>query len=118
MTRSRWAFALFALYIAVLLMLIGCASVQQPQSLDQRIAYAYSVHTAVLDAAATGVESGSLSKADGAEVLTLADQSRAILDAARLAAGAGDVSTAEGRLALAVGVLTQLQAYLHSKGVK
>lgn len=116
--------ALFGLLLALgavsAATLPGCqsAGLEAPQSIDQRLAYAYGTHTAILDAAAAGVEQGRLSAEDGERVLDLADESRLTLDAARVALTAGDVSTAEGRLVLALGVLTQLQTYLNARGVK
>ncbi len=98
------------------LLLAGCTALglAPAQSLDDRLAYAYATHTAVLDAAATAVNAGELSSADGEWVLVLADESRLILDAVRSAAEDGDVSTAEGRLALASNILLQLQDYLRT----
>jgi hypothetical protein len=106
--------------VLVLVLLTGCASIgiQPARSFDQNLAYAYSSHTAVLDAASNALEAGSLTVEDAEAVLALADQSRTLLDSARLAAGAGDVTTAEGRLALATNVLQQLIAYLNARGVK
>lgn len=111
---------LLAVSVPVALSLPGCAQfgLEQPQTLDQRLAYAYGTHTAVLDAAAVGVTTGKLTAEDGRQVLKLADESRLLLDAGRAAAAGGDVSTAEGRLVLALGILTQLQTYLNSRGVK
>lgn len=101
----------------LILLIAGCAAWAPAQTFEQKLAYAYSTHTAVLNTAADGVERGTLSKEDGISVLKLADESRALLDAARLSIGVGDVSTAEGQLALAVNVLTQLQTYLRSRGL-
>lgn len=114
------SFIAFGIPAAIILNLTGCESIglTQPQSVEQRLVYAYSTHTATLEAAATGVATGRLSAADGEQVLRLADESRLLLDGARIAAGAGDTSTAEGRLTLALGVLTQLQTYLNARGVK
>lgn len=96
----------------VLVLLTACAAFTAPKSFDDRLAYAYGTHTAVLTAAASSVTAKELSSAQGEQVLRLADDSRRLLDAARLTATAGDVKTAEGQLALAANVLTQLQTYL------
>lgn len=121
-TRNRFLALVAALFILgpVAFTLPGCASIglEEPQSIDQRLAYAYGTHTAVLDAAAVGVATGKLTPEDGEQVLKLADESRLLLDASRAALGAGDVATADGRLLLALNVLTQLQAYLNARGVK
>lgn len=96
----------------------SCASIglQPAKSFDEGWAYALGQTTALRQAAADGVRTGSLTADDGEYVLKVTDQSRALLDAARAAHGAGDVETAEGRLALTTSILAQLQAYLRAKG--
>ncbi len=103
--------------LLALLALTSCAQlgVAPARSFDQRLAYAYGTHTAVLEAAAAGVRAGALTPADGAAVLRLADQSRQVLDAAR------DIETtnikgAESKLALAAAILAELQEYLNKGG--
>lgn len=112
--RSAFIGLLLALAVPAFA-LSGCTSVglQQPQSVEQRLAYAYGTHTAVLDAAAAAVTAGRLSADEGERILKLADDSRAVLDASRVAFAAGDVATANERLLLALNILTQLQTYLN-----
>lgn len=100
-------------------LITGCASLglAPADSFDARLAYAYGTHTAVLEAASTAVSAGTLSPKDGKTVLSLAAQSRTLLDSARAVENT-DPTTAAGRLTLAVNVLTQIQTYLQSKGVK
>lgn len=121
-TQNRFLAFLAALFFIapVAGTLTGCESIglAKPQSVEQRLVYAYSTHTAILDATANGVASGTLSPEDGERVLKLSDESRLLLDAGRAALAVGDTSTAEGRLVLALGILTQLQTYLNSRGVK
>ena len=102
--------------IAFLLLLAACAQLglAPASSLDQRIAYAYGTHTAVLESTTAALEAGDIGIEDAQRVLKVADQSRQALDAAKLALNAGDVQTAEGRLQLAVSLLTELQTYLRS----
>jgi hypothetical protein len=71
----------------------------------------------VLQAASAAVNAGTLTRKDGEAVLTLAQQSRTLLDSARSVENT-DPTTAAGRLTLAVNILTQLQTYLQSRGVK
>ena len=99
----------------LILLLAGCAQLglSTPQTFDQKLAVAYGTHTAIQRAAATELRAGHLKKADAQEVLTLADQSKALLDAARMA---GDTTVAQNKLTLAVAVLTQLQVYLNERG--
>lgn len=103
----------------VLSFITGCASLglAPADSFDARLAYAYGTHTAVLQAASAAVSAGTISKKDGETVLSLATQSRALLDSARAVENT-DPATAAGRLTLAVNVLTQIQTYLQSKGIK
>lgn len=110
----RFFVAALALYL-----MTGCASLglAPADSFDARLAYAYGTHTAVLQAASAAVTAGTLSKKDGASVLTLATQSRMLLDSAR-SVESTDPTTAAGRLQLATNVLTEIQTYLQSKGVK
>lgn len=103
-----------ALFAAVLAILFACTQlgIAPASSLDQRIAYAYGVHTAVLNAATDALEHGEIQVDDARRVLKVADEAKAGLDAAKVAAGAGDISTAEGRLQLSISLLTKLQDYL------
>jgi len=109
MNQARVSWLLMAVF------LVGCAAFTTPKSFDEKLAYAYGTHTAVLNAAAVSVKTGDLSAEDGEYVLKISDQCRAILDAAKLASGTGDVNTAEGQLALAVNILTELQNYLRTR---
>lgn len=101
----------------LVLFILGCASLglEQPTSLDQRLAYAYSTHTAVLRAATDSLNAHEISSDDAQHVSDIAAQSRLVLDSARAAFNAGDMQTAEGRLLMATGILQQLQDYLRAK---
>lgn len=90
----------------------ACQSFVKPENIEQRLAYAYGTHTAVMQAAATSVSLGELTPEQGETVLVLADRSRIILDSARVALSAGDPTTAEGQLLLAIGILTEIQNFL------
>lgn len=100
-----------------LLVLVGCASLGMApaQTFDQKLAYAYGTHTAVVQAATQALNDKTITSTDALQVLKLADESRALLDASRAALAAGDPATANGRLALATQILVQLQSYLRSK---
>jgi hypothetical protein len=113
MTRTNPA-AVLACVAALLLS--ACAALAPAETLDQRLAYAYGAHTAVLNAAATSVELGDISADQGQAVLELADRARLVLDSARAVLAAGDPRAAEDQLALALAVLTELQAYLRRSG--
>lgn len=99
--------------VALLTLLASCAQLglAPAQSFDQKLAYAYGTHTAVLQAATSALTAKVITVDDAKQVATLADQSRALLDAARIA---GDPTEASNKLLLATAILTQLQAYLQS----
>lgn len=103
----------------LLSLMVGCASVglQPAQTIDDKLAYAYGVHTAVMSTASIGVLNHTLTAADGRQVLSLADQSKTLLDAAKGLEGT-DLTTANSKLVLATELLTQLQNYLNARGIK
>lgn len=117
MKIAHYLFVKFCLTVLVVAGLVACAQMglAPAKTFDEKLAYAYGTHTAVLQAAASAVSNKELSSADGVQVLKLADESRTLLDAAKMASGLGDMSTANGKLLLATSILTQLQAYLRSK---
>jgi hypothetical protein len=97
--------------------LSACATLGIPsaQNFEQRWGYATATHTAVMSAAAASVRAGELSKPDGAQVLRLADEAKALIDAAEAIADSGDEAGADQKLALATVILTNLQTYLRSR---
>jgi len=113
--------AVNALFLTLMLAagLGSCASIglAPAQSFDQKLAYAYGTHTAVLQAAASAVAAGTISQTEGHTVLSLADQARTLLDSAR-ALESTNADKASQNLALAAAVLSQLQSYLQARGVK
>lgn len=124
MFRNFLGSALSAVFLAASLSAAGflatsCASIglAPAQSFSDKLAYAYGVHTAVLNTAALSVASKSLSVADARKVLSLADQSRGLLDDAKALSSSGaDTATATGKLILATQILEQLQTYLKKPG--
>lgn len=110
------------LFVPVVLAMVACLAacpgigLQPAGTFKEKLAYAYSTHTALQNAAASSLATHEITTADAEAVLKVADDSRTILDAARVADSAGDPKTAEGRLALATTILEQLQTYLRSKG--
>lgn len=111
---------MIALTLPVVVSLQGCEQlgIRQAKTFNENAAYALAQTTALREAATESLELGQLSVGDAEYVLKLTDQSRALIDAAQLAYAGGDIATAEGRLQLVIGVLTQVQTYLNSKGVK
>lgn len=106
--------------LAMCMLLTACAQfgLAPPQSFDQKLAYGYSTVATVRTSAAQALTAGVITVADAERALVVTDEARAGLDAAGAASGAGDTTTAAGKLALATGLLAQLQQYLQSKGVK
>lgn len=105
------------LVLLVMLLSAGCAAlgILAPQTLDERLSYAYEQHTAALQTVTNATNQRLLSSRDAVSILAIADQSRLLLDAARGAQAGGDLSSAEGRLILATNVLRELQTYLQSR---
>ena len=103
-------------FLLVLVCAAGCAQLglAPAQTFDQKLAYAYGVHTAVLNATTSALNAKTLKSTDAEQVQTLAGQSRQLLDAAKSASSVGDITTANGKLLLGTQILEQLQTYLRS----
>lgn len=95
----------------LLLALNACASlgIEAPKDLPDRIAYVTAGADAVVVSATNALNAHSISSADAQFVSTAGQQ---ISTLAVAAASDPDPKSAAGRLALAEGVLKQLQAYL------
>ena len=107
--------ALVTLMLLMLVMMFGC--ITAPETLDEKLADAYSKHTAVANTVAYGWETGALS-ADDDYVIGLLRNAKLTLNAAKLALDAGDPTSAEGKLNLATTVLIELRDYLNRQGVQ
>jgi hypothetical protein len=105
------------LFLPMLLMLAACAGLglQAPKTFEERYSYDLSATTGIRESCTRSLDSGAITSADMDECIALADRSRSVLRLARQAKDVGDVSTAEGRLALASGVLTQLETFLTAR---
>src|SRR6266852_6028243 len=102
--------------LSLLLLLGSCSSVglAPAQSFDQKLAYAEQVDTSVLTASTASLRAGQISSADQQQVITMADQAKALIDSAKLLE-ATDPIQANAKLALASAVLTQIQSYLTAR---
>lgn len=109
----------YAIYTVILLLLVGCAQagLQPAKSFDESLAYGYSAVTSARISATNALKTGAIKREDAQEVLSLTDQARALLDSAK-AVRVTDTATAQAKLQLATQVLTQLSAYLATRGVK
>jgi uncharacterized membrane protein YcgQ (UPF0703/DUF1980 family) len=112
MTSMRTALAALLLYLVVACQSLGLAPAR---SLDDRLAYAYGVHTAVVEVISSAAQTGQLKPQEARQAANLAENSRQLLDAAK-AIEQTDAKGASSRLTLATAVLDQLQAYLKSRG--
>jgi len=103
--------------VLIAMLLVGCASLGlvTPQTLDERLSYAYDQHTAALQTITSTTNLRLINSRDAVSMLALADNARLLLDAARGAQRGGDVESAEGRLILATNVLRELQTYLRTR---
>lgn len=101
--------------LAVLLASCAQLGLENADTFEKKLAYAYGQNTGFRQAAALGVNQRSLSSAEGTAVLGFTDNTRVFLDAAKVAT---DPVKAQTNLTLALGVLTQVQQYLHARGVK
>lgn len=107
---ARFWFLSTLLTLAVVC-LVACATL----SFDEELASAYTAHTAVVNAATQAVTAGTLSSAQGQQVLTMAQSSRALLDAAKAAETAGNATGASSELQLASSALTALQTFVNAQ---
>jgi len=103
--------------VLVLLALSACQSLglAPPQSFDEKLANAYGVHTAVVQATTTALSSGSISQADAIAVQGMEKNARTLLDSAK-SIEQTNPSGAQTNLGLALSALTALQTYLNTHG--
>lgn len=100
-----------------LILLTACATLglETAKTFNERAAYVHSNINGVVTATTNSLNAGAIKSDDASYVRDSAVRTRTFLASAETAYGAGDISTAEGRLALAEGILKQLQGYV---GVK
>jgi hypothetical protein len=99
-------------FMLVVLSACGSLGLQPAQSFNDRVAYAFGVHTAVLQSATSAVNFGDITTEEARSLLELSDRARNLIDVARTVHAAGDVEGANQRLALSLSILQELQAYL------
>lgn len=118
--RAAMLGVLLALSVGAAAVLSGCESIGmvKAETFEQRWAYAQTQVTGLRETSTRALDGKLISSTDMEYVIGVADRTADILRIAREAAGAGDLSTAEGRLALARGVLTELEAFLASKNTR
>jgi len=101
----------------LLLSVMACAQLGlvTPQNHTQRLAYAYTMVTAVRDQAKVSLENKRISVVDAQQVLRLSDLARVSLDQARVMMEKGDQANGLQTLQVAEQILLQLQSYIKSK---
>lgn len=101
----------------LLLALSACATlgIEAPKDVPDRVAYVTSGTDAVVVSATNALNAHTISSGDAQYISTAGKQLSALVAAA---SSDPDPKSAAGRLALAEGVLHQLQAYLATKQVK
>jgi len=104
---------------AIVLLLGACSSLglAPAKSLDEKLAYGYGGVTAALNTIATATNAGHLTSDQATHANNLALQAKSILDTAR-ALETTNATSAQNDLTLALTVLTEVQKYLTSSGVK
>ena len=105
--------------LLILSIAAGCAALglEEAKSLSDRIAYAEGMNTALREASTDALNHAEISSGDMEHVQVVNQEVKRTLAAARALLGT-DVASAEGRLLTAMTLLTELQTYLRSKGVK
>lgn len=96
--------------------LLACAQLglAPARSFDDRLAYAYATHTAVVEVISAAAQTGQVTPLEGRQAANLADNSRQLLDAAKTLEPT-NAAAAAAKLTLATAVLDQLQAYLKTR---
>lgn len=117
---KAFAFRTTFVYLALVALMVGCAElgIVTPQTFEEQLAYGYSQNAAIRTSAAQSLKSGVITKSDAQQVLSTTDTARSALDEARKFQAAGDTSTAVGKLQMATSLLTTVQTFLQSRGVK
>lgn len=107
--------ALLGVIMVVIVMLTSCATVAAPQTLDQRLAYAYGSVTATRYSCADAVQRERIDKTAGTQCLLLTDHARRTVDAARMLMIAGDPNSAQAQIELATGLLLEVEKMLKAQ---
>ncbi len=102
--------ALIAIIFCTLI--TACSAIPQPQTLEQKLAYAYGTHTAILNTTLLLVKTDKLNIDQANTILYVSDAGKALLELARTSMLAGDTITATAKLALAIAILTDLSGGL------
>ena len=107
--------ALLGVIAVALLVLSACSTIATPQTLDQRLAYAYGSVTATRYSCADAVQRQRIDKTAATQCLMLTDHARRTVDAARLLVVSGDLEGAQAQIELATGLLLEVERMLKAQ---
>ena len=102
-------------WFLLLVLMVGCASLVKPETLEQRLMYAQSQVGAAYKTVADLRGREVISKEDGKRAIEQIDSADKAVKLARTALGQGDISTAEGQLNAALSALLAIEATLKAK---
>ena len=109
-----WHYSLCVMLIAFI---AACTTATTPDTFNKRVAAGYVAVQTVADSATTALKAGKLSPADATNVSTTAKSVLQALDVATTL-HAANAAAGEDKLAAALAILTALQTYLATQGVK
>lgn len=101
--------------LAMLALIVSCATMNGPQTLQDRIQYAKASVTAAYRTIDVLAQRGRITKAEGRILIDKADSAKAALSASEAALTAGNSGDASQALDMALKGLTALETYLKSK---
>lgn len=99
----------------MLALVVACAGMPTPKSLDQQIAYSQATLTGVVNAAATATEAGAMKVDDAIWFKSQTDRAGAMIAAARTFARLQKPGEAATQLEQARDLLVELNKYLTTK---
>lgn len=100
------------LFTVLLLAACSTLGLEKAGSFNDRLGYALSAHTAVLQETTAELNAGKITADDAKQIAAIADNARALMDSARTVYQAGQVDEANRKLSLVSAVLTELQTHL------
>jgi hypothetical protein len=102
-------------WFLLLVLMVGCASLVKPETLEQRLMYAQAQVGAAYKTVADMRARDAITKEDGTIAIAKIDKADEAIKLARSALGQGDISTAEGQLNAALTALVAIEATLKAK---
>jgi hypothetical protein len=102
-------------WFLLLVLMVGCASLVKPETLEGKIMYAQSQIGAAYKTVADLRGREAISKEDGKKAISQIDSADKAVKLARMSLGQGDISTAEGQLNAALTALVAIEATLKAK---